>query len=207
MMPLHPATFVSYALAVVFGFAFGFVLERAGFGDANKLAAQFYLTNMRVLKVMFSAIVTAMLGLVLFRLLGVLDMSQVFINPTHLGAQTVGGLVFGVGFVLGGHCPGTSVVAAAAGRINGLVFLVGVALGALGYAGVYPKLERFANAGGETRLLTDFLGLPYGVVALLVTLMAVGMFAGGEWVERWMARRKSVPPPAADTPADAVAAE
>lgn len=206
MMPLHPSTFVAYALAVVFGFAFGFVLERAGFGDANKLAAQFYLTDMRVLKVMFSAIVTALLGLTLFRALGVLDMSQVFVNPTSLGAQVVGGLVFGVGFVLGGHCPGTCVVSAAAGRINGLVFLGGVALGALGYAGVYPKLEGFANAGGQTRTLPEWLNLPYGVVALLVTLMALGMFAGGEWVERWMQRRKSNPP-AVEPPAEAVAAE
>jgi len=194
MMPLHPETFVAYALAVVFGFAFGFVLERAGFGDARTLAAQFYLANMRVLKVMFSAIVTAMLGLTVLRAVGVLDASALYINPTYLWPQIVGGLIFGVGFVIGGHCPGTAAVSAATGRLNGLVFLIGVGLGALGFSAVFPKIERFALAGGKTQTLDQWLRLPYGVVALLVTLLALGFFVGAEWIERFMQRRKSLPP-------------
>ncbi|MBK7586174.1 MAG: YeeE/YedE family protein [Myxococcales bacterium] len=194
MMPLHPATFVGYTLAVVFGFGFGFVLERAGFGDAKKLAAQFYLSDMRVLKVMFSAIVTAMLGLTVLRSIGLLDAGAIFINPTYLGAQVVGGVIFGIGFVVGGHCPGTAVVSAATGRLNGLVFLVGVGLGALGFGAVFSKISSFALAGGETKTLSDWLHLPYGVVALLVTALALGFFFGAEWLERFMARRKSLPP-------------
>jgi uncharacterized membrane protein YedE/YeeE len=194
MMPLHPQTFVAYALAVVFGFAFGFVLERAGFGDARTLAAQFYLANMRVLKVMFSAIVTALLGLTVLRSVGLLDWGAVYINPTYLWPQVVGGLIFGVGFVVGGHCPGTAAVSAAMGRLNGLVFLVGVGLGALGFSAIFPKIERFALAGGETKTLDQWLNLPYGIVALLVTLLAFGFFLGAEWIERFMQRRKSLPP-------------
>jgi hypothetical protein len=195
MMPLHPEMFVSYALAVVFGFAFGFVLERAGFGDATKLAAQFYLRDMRVLKVMFSAIVTAMLGIAVLRAVGALDMSAVYINPTYLGGQVVGGVVFGVGFAIGGHCPGTAVVAAASARLTGFTFLIGTGLGALGYAGVFPFISRFALAGGETRTLPEWLHLPYGVVALLLTALAFGFFAGAEWIERFMKRH---PAPSAD---------
>ena len=41
-------------VTLVIGFFFGFVLERAGFGNAGNLAAQFYLYDMRVLKVMFT---------------------------------------------------------------------------------------------------------------------------------------------------------
>jgi uncharacterized membrane protein YedE/YeeE len=184
MMPLHPSQWLAYALAVLAGFGFGFVLERAGFGAAKRLAAQFYLTDMRVLKVMFSAIVTAMLGLVLLRAAGLVDMDHVYINPTFLWPQVVGGLIFGVGFVVGGYCPGTGIVAAVAGRLDGLAFVGGFGGGVLVYAGVYPFIRHFATRGGQRLLLPDWLHLPYGLVALGVTLMALGMFAGGEWIER-----------------------
>ncbi|TAK18390.1 MAG: sulfurtransferase [Myxococcaceae bacterium] len=184
MIPLHPATFVAYTLAVLTGFGFGFVLERAGFGSARKLAAQFYLKDMTVLKVMFTAIVTAMLGLTLLRAAGFVDYDALWVNPTFLGAQVAGGLLFGAGFVIGGYCPGTSIVALASGRLDGLVFLLGTGAGILAYAGVYPRIADFAQRGGRRLLLTDWLHLPYGVVALGVTVLAVLFFVGGEYLER-----------------------
>jgi uncharacterized membrane protein YedE/YeeE len=185
MMPLHPSTSLGYALAVLTGFAFGFVLERAGFGSSRKLAAQFYLRDMTVLKVMFTAIVTAMLGLTLLRAFGALDYDSVFVNPTYLTPQIVGGLVFGVGFVVGGYCPGTCVVAAATGRLDGLAFVAGAGAGVLVYAAMHPAIGAFATRGSGARiLLPDWLHVPHGVVALGVTLMALGMFAGAEWLER-----------------------
>ena len=189
MIPIHPELFLSYALAVLSGFAFGFVLERAGFGDARRLAAQFYLTDMRVLKVMFGAVITGAVGLSLLQTLGVMDWDAVFVNPTYLGAQAVGGVIFGVGFVVGGHCPGTAVVSCMTGRINGMVFLFGVMLGALGFAAAYPGLEQFANAGGERVTLDQWLGLSFQTTTLLVVAMALAMFVGAEYLERWMARR------------------
>lgn len=184
MIPLHPATFVAYTLAVLTGFGFGFVLERAGFGSARKLAAQFYLKDMTVLKVMFTAIVTAMLGLTLLRAAGLVDYDALWVNPTFLGAQVAGGLLFGAGFVIGGYCPGTSIVALASGRLDGLVFLLGTGAGILAYAGVYSRIADFAQRGGRRLLLTDWLHLPYGVVALGVTVLAVLFFVGGEYLER-----------------------
>jgi len=184
MIPLHPATFVAYTLAVLTGFGFGFVLERAGFGSARKLAAQFYLKDMTVLKVMFTAIVTAMLGLTLLRAAGFVDYDALWVNPTFLGAQVAGGLLFGAGFVIGGYCPGTSIVALASGRLDGLVFLLGTGAGILAYAGVYSRIADFAQRGGRRLLLTDWLHLPYGVVALGVTVLAVLFFVGGEYLER-----------------------
>lgn len=186
MMPFKPETWIAYTFAVVSGFAFGFVLERAGFGSTRKLAAQFYLRDMTVLKVMFTAIVTAMLGLVLLRAAGLVNMEAMYVNPTYLGPQVVGGLIFGAGFVIGGYCPGTSAVAAATGKVDGLVFLAGIGAGILGYAGAYPKLAAFANKGGERLFLMDWLKVSYGTVAILVTLLALGMFAGAEWIEKKM---------------------
>jgi hypothetical protein len=201
MMPLDPDIWVAYTFAIVSGFGFGFVLERAGFGSAKKLAAQFYLRDMTVLKVMFSAIVTAMLGLVLLRAVGLVEMDRMYVNPTFLGPQVVGGLVFGVGFAVGGYCPGTSVVAAVTGKLDAIAFLGGVGLGALGFAGVYDDLASFATKGGERLFLMDWLGLSFGTVAVLVTLLALGMFAGAEWIERKM---RGGTPPAGVAAADPV---
>jgi len=102
--------------AIGLGFLFGFSLERGGFGNARKLAAQFYLYDMTVFKVMFTAILVAMVGLYTLQGLGLMDLSRLWINETFVWAQLVGGFLLGVGFIMSGLCPGTSVVSAASGR-------------------------------------------------------------------------------------------
>ncbi|HRB11636.1 MAG TPA: sulfurtransferase, partial [Vicinamibacteria bacterium] len=64
----------SLIVALIIGMGFGFFLERAGFGSARKLVAQFYLTDLAVFKVMFTASVTAMLGVTLLGWMGALDL-------------------------------------------------------------------------------------------------------------------------------------
>ena len=171
--------------ALVLGFGFGWFLERAGFGSARRLAAQFYLYDMTVLKVMFTAIVTAAVGLWFFAAIGWLDLGAVYLTPTSLGAQLAGGLVLGAGFIIGGYCPGTSVTAAATGSGDGVVFLFGFAGGLAIYAVALPDLELWANANsiGEVTL-PQFWGVPYGAVVLGLVIMAALAFAGAEWSER-----------------------
>ena len=176
---------IGMIVALLIGFGFGFVLERAGFGRANKLAAQFYLYDMTVLKVMFTAIITAMVGLWGFSAAGLLDLSMVYLTPTSIGAQLVGGLLLGAGFIIGGYCPGTSVTAAATGSGDGVVFIGGFMAGLMIYAIAFPGLENWANATslGELTLPQAF-GIPYGALVAGVVVMAVLMFAGAEWSER-----------------------
>ncbi len=69
----------SPVVAFVIGIGFGFFLERAGFGSARKLVSQFYLTDLAVFKVMFTAIVTAMLGVFYLSWVGFLDLSLVYL--------------------------------------------------------------------------------------------------------------------------------
>jgi uncharacterized protein len=114
---------ISLIIAFGIGIGFGFFLERAGFGSAKKLAAQFYFRDMSVLKVMFSAIVTAMLGLFYFNWIGFIDLNLVYKGDTFLLPQIAGGLLLGIGFVVGGYCPGTSCVAVSTGRIDGIIYL------------------------------------------------------------------------------------
>jgi hypothetical protein len=174
----------SLLVALVIGIGFGFFLERAGFGSARKLMDQFYLTDLRVFRVMFTAVVTAMLGVVYLASMGVLDLSLVYLVPTYWGAQVAGGLLAGVGFVVGGYCPGTSVAAFATGRIDGLVYLLGIVAGTLTFAGAFPWLRSMYLAGSAgTRTLPQMLHLPYGLVVFAVVLMALGGFWGAAWIE------------------------
>jgi len=176
---------MSLVLAFVIGTGFGFFLERAGFGSARKLAAQFYLYDMSVFKVMFTAIVTALLGVTYLGWVGWLDLSLVYLVPTYLVPQIVGGLVLGVGFVVGGYCPGTSVAALATGRIDGFVYAGGIGAGTLAYAEVYPWIKGFVNSNALGQItLPEVLHLPWGVVVLAVVVIAVAGFSAATLIER-----------------------
>ena len=175
----------SLVLAFLIGIGFGFFLERAGFGSARKLVSQFYLNDLAVFKVMFTAIVTAMLGVTYLGWLGWLDLSLVYLVPTYLAPQAVGGLILGVGFVVGGYCPGTSVAATATGRVDGLLYVLGIFAGLFAFAEVYPLLKGFYLSGDGVGLtIPGTFGLPYGVVVFAVVLIAVGGFYGAGLLEK-----------------------
>jgi len=161
------STAASLGIAVLLGFGFGFALERAGFGSARKLTAVFYFYDMAVVKVMFTAIVTAMVGLFVLSAIGMLDMSEFYIEPTSLAAQTLGGLVFGAGFVIGGYCPGTTITAMATGRKDGIAFALGLLAGVYAYAEFTPGIEDWieANSLGEMTL-PSVTGVSMGWYAL-----------------------------------------
>lgn len=181
---------VSLIIAFIIGIGFGFALERGGFGSARILAAQFYFSNMRVLKVMFSAIVTAMLGVYYLSLIGFLDLSLIYISETYILPQMLGGLILGIGFVIGGYCPGTSVVSFATGKIDALIFILGVMFGIIIFGEIFPFITDFfysTNMGSVT--LPQFLHLSYGMVVFLVVIMAIGAFALAEWSEKKFAHR------------------
>ncbi len=186
------------AVAVVIGVAFGFVLERGGFGRAQKLVGQFYGYDMTVLRIMFTAIVTAMIGVTILSLVGVLDLQAVQFNyPTFLWPMIVGGLVLGAGFVVSGYCPGTSIVGAASGKLDALLTVVGVAIGGVLYAETEPLLHGFQNASKlGTFTLPQLLHLPLAAVSALVLAFAVGAFALAGRIERAVkgASAPAVPP-------------
>jgi len=184
---------VGLIFALVIGLAFGWFLERGGLGSARKLAGQFYLTDMTVLKVMFSAIVTAMLGLFWLSRAGLLDLSKVVVPGTFVVPQAIGGIVFGAGFVIGGLCPGTSCVSAATGRRDGLAVVCGMAVGVLLFGFAFPLVRGLYDAtplGATT--IPELLDVPLGVVVFGVTAMAVGMFAGATTIERRVRRSRGL---------------
>lgn len=182
---------LSLVVAFMIGIGFGFFLERSGFGSARKLTAQFYLTDLSVFKVMFSAIVTAMLGIFYLGWLGLLDLSLVYLTPTFLLPQVVGGLLLGIGFVVGGYCPGTACVGISTGKLDALLCLTGIFAGIFVFGETYPLIRSFYTATGMgTITLPQALSISYGVVVFAVVLMAIGGFAGATWVENTMAARR-----------------
>jgi len=187
---------VGLAVAVAVGVAFGFVLERAGFGRAQKLVGQFYGRDMTVLKVMFTGIVAAMLGAVILSGVGVLDLEAVQFNyPTFLWPMIVGGLVLGAGFVMSGYCPGTSFVATASGKLDGLATVAGVVVGSLVYAEVEPRLGGFQNSGRLGAFtLSKWLHLPPAVIAAMVVVLALGAFVAAERIEARVSGRAAAAP-------------
>jgi len=182
-------------VAVVVGIAFGFVLERSGFGRAQKLVAQFYGNDMTVFKVLFTAIVTAMLGATALGAMGVLDLRAVSFNyPTYLTPMIVGGVLLGLGFVISGYCPGTSLVATASGKLDGLSTVAGVMVGGIAYAEILPYLGKFNDSGKKGAFfLYDLLHLSPLVVAVGVAVLAVAAFKGAEKIEQVVNSRAEEP--------------
>jgi uncharacterized membrane protein YedE/YeeE len=162
-------------MSVLIGLGFGFALERAGFGDARNLTSIFYGRDFRVMRVMFPAIITAMLGLYFLDLFGIMPISNIGLLPSYVMPQVVGGLLLGAGFVIGGYCPGTSIVAMVSGRWDGLVFLVGIFIGSVGFNVAYDSFQAFHYSTSLGRvLLHESLGLPSGVLVFIISAFAVG---------------------------------
>lgn len=180
-----------FLIFLVIGLAFGAVLESSGFGDSRKLAAQFYFKEMTVLKVMFTAIVVACILIFLSTSLGLLDFDKIWVNPTYLYSEIAGGLIMGVGFIIGGFCPGTSLVAAATGKVDGIVFVLGVVFGVYVFGESVHSFEGFFNGSYMGRFtLPDLFGIPAGWTILALVLMALAMFYGAEIAEEIFGRDK-----------------
>lgn len=181
---LHPGTLVYFLAFLLIGLAFGAILEMSGFGDSRKLAAQFYFKDLTVLKVMFTAIVVAAVLIFLSSSLGLLNYDRLWVNPTYLKSEIVGGLIMGVGFIVGGFCPGTSLVAASTLKLDGILFVLGGFFGVWAFGETVGSFADFFNSSFYGRLTVfDWLGTSPGVVVLLLTLMALAMFYLAEIAE------------------------
>ena len=178
-------------LAFLIGIGFGFVLESAGFSSSRKLAGIFYGYDTVVLKVFFTGGITAMLGLLFFSLFGWIDLSLIYINPTYLTSAIAGGVIMGAGFILGGFCPGTSFCAASIGKIDAMVFVVGLVIGIFIFAEGYALWDEIymANYLGIPKI-SEFMGLKDGIMAMVIVLTAFGMFWVGEWAEKKFPRKE-----------------
>ena len=184
MWPLNDSSVWS---GLVCGLMFGWVLESAGFGSPCKLTGQFKLNDWSVMKVMMTAIVVAAAGLAGLQSLGWIEADAVFVPSAMLAAAAIGGLLVGVGFAVGGYCPGTSVVGLFSGRIDAAVFLLGLLAGTWVFAGLYgPSIQALMDAAevmsGDT--VSEVLNVSPWWVVLALSAALVGVFVMGQKFER-----------------------
>ena len=178
-------------LAFIIGIGFGFVLEQSGFSSSRKLAGVFYGYDTVVLKVFFTAAITAMLGLLFFSLFGWIDLNLVYINPTYLTSAIVGGIIMGAGCIIGGYCPGTSFCGASIGKLDALVFIGGLFIGVLIFGLGYNIWDGMYMAKflGSPKI-SQTLGLSDGVFAFLLIIIALSMFWSAVWAENKFPREE-----------------
>jgi uncharacterized membrane protein YedE/YeeE len=183
--PFQLSDVANLVAALFLGISFGFFLERGGLGNPHRLTGVFYLTDFAVPKAMFTAILVAATGATALSDLGILDMQAVYIIPTYFWPQLAGGALFGIGYLMSGYCPGTAVAGLASGRFDALLTMIGIGIGALLFAAVYPSIEGFYLTGsmGKTTL-PELTGLNEWVVLMIVYVMAGGMFYAMDRVEQ-----------------------
>jgi len=167
----------NFVVAFLVGIAFGFILEQAGFSSTKKLVGLFYGYDFTVLKVFFTAGITAMIGVLVLSHFGLLDLDLVYVNPTFLTSAIVGGSIMGLGFIIGGFCPGTSLCGLAIGKIDAFWFVFGGTLGVFAFMEMYPVIEDLykSNNWGNVRI-SSYFGLTNLSFAYILTFIAIAVF-------------------------------
>lgn len=144
-----------------FGLIFGFLLQKGGVAKFDILIGVLLLENFVVVKVMLTGIIVGMVGSYILRRLEIIKLQ---INETKYGANTLGGLIFGVGFGLLAYCPGTNAAAVGQGNLDALTGILGLLLGSYLYA-LSSKVDNGAvsNWGARGKLtLPELVGVSQG---------------------------------------------
>lgn len=167
-------------IGLITGILFGFFLQK---GQALRFERQvgfLRLIDMTIFKILMSAIVTGMVGIYLFRDLGVIALSP---KATSLGAQVIGGTLFGIGWAIVGYCPGTSVGAVGEGRWHAVWAVIGMLLGAAVYAEVYPAMKSSVITWGTYGKTTipEALGINHWIVVVGFVAIIIGLL---KWIEK-----------------------
>jgi uncharacterized membrane protein YedE/YeeE len=153
-------------LGLFIGFLFGFLLQKGHVTRRKVIVGQFLLRDFTVMKTMLTAIVVGGAGVYAMQAAGWVQLS---VKPLQTGAILVGGLLFGVGMVVLGLCPGTCIAAAGEGSRGAWWGLAGMAAGAAVYAETAPRfagLLAWHDLGKVT--LASQTGVPWWVWFLLL---------------------------------------
>jgi hypothetical protein len=164
-------------IGLVIGILFGFLLQRSGVTKYDVILNQLLLTDFTVVKVMLSAIITGMLGVHLFKSLG---LARLHPKPGSVGTSVVGGLIFGVAFGILGYCPGTIAGAVGQGSLDAMIGgTMGILVGSGLFATVYSKLQKPILMQGDfgTLTLPELFKVNAWVVAIPVAVLLVVLLA------------------------------
>jgi len=161
-------------LGLLSGIAFGFVIQRIGATDADRMARAHLMLDPDIPQFMILAVALSAVGLYG---LGLADAGHTRVLPTSLVATGLAGLLFGAGWGLAGYCPGTTWAAAGEGRMDAFFALLGGLAGTAVFAQLHeiliPLLYLPTSLGPVT--LADWLG--NRSIAVIVLALCFGLAA------------------------------
>jgi uncharacterized membrane protein YedE/YeeE len=167
---------------LLFGIIFGFLLQKGGVAKYHVLIGVLLLRDFTVIKVMLSAILVGMIGIFALHRAGLV---KFHVKPTRFLANSVGGIIFGIGFALAAYCPGTGAAALGQGNLDALGVVAGLIIGSFLFAEMSGWIGRKVNPIGERGELTlpQMLRLPALPVAtacatLILALLIALALAG-----------------------------
>lgn len=166
---------MSLVYGLITGILFGLILQRSGILNYGKQVGALRLIDMTVFKLMLTAIVVGSIGIYLFKDLGVITLS---LKATSIGAQVVGGLIFGVGWALLGYCPGISAGALGEGRVDAFWGILGMLFGGAVYAIIYPAMKKYIISIGQFGKISlpQILGINHWIVIIIIGILTILLF-------------------------------
>jgi uncharacterized membrane protein YedE/YeeE len=158
-------------LGLITGIVFGALLQQGRVLRFEKQVGAMLLKDMTIVKFMLSAIIVGTVGINLLVSAGVVDLK---IKATYLGANLIGGLLFGAGWAVMGYCPGTSVGALGEGRWHAVWAILGMLVGAAIYAEVHPAMKKSLltwGVFGKVTLPGVLEVSPWTIIPVFITLL------------------------------------
>lgn len=128
-------------LAIVIGLLFGFILQKTGAANPQKIINMLRLKDFYLMKVIFLSLGVSSAILFSLMALNIIDITHLSIKTAYFGVL-VGGAIFGLGWAISGFCPGSSIVAIGARRMDALFFVLGGLLGAFAFTLAYSFLQQ-----------------------------------------------------------------
>jgi len=168
-------------LAIVLGTVFGFVLQRIGAADPDKIIGMLRLTDLHLVKTILTGIGVSSVVLFSGMMLGVIDSGHLSVKSMHAGVL-VGGVLLGIGWAISGFCPGTGVVAAGTGRKDAVFYILGGLIGAGLFTVMYESLAEIvifnSMFGGKVTLAQTgkYEALFGGINGTLLALIIAACF-------------------------------
>jgi len=166
---------MSFIYGLVTGILFGILLQKAEVLRFDKQVGALRLMDMTIFKFMLSAIAVGAVGVYLLKDLELINLS---LKGTSIGAQVLGGTLFGIGWAVLGYCPGTAGGALGEGRIDAIWGILGMLFGGGIYALAYPFFKAnvigIGNFGKIT--LPQILGINHWIIVVVFVAFIIFMF-------------------------------
>lgn len=159
------------------GFLFGFFLQKGDLCGASAFSEVLLHKDGRKILGMWICIVLSMIG---FAVLDLLGWARLAPKPFLIWNYIIGGILFGIGMVLAGGCVSGCLFKSVTGNLNSIAGVLGIPLGVgmVEYGFLRPVFDhlkeyKISASGGQALTLSSVTGLPFWVLALLLSIITV----------------------------------